>query len=391
VNGSVRAQGSKTSFWQNFEVRYLISDSGHLTFWVGNAKQAAAYYTSRFGFEYLAYRGLETGERGVASHVIRNHEGATFVFSSVYNRDSSEEMNNHLVTHGDGVKDVCFVVEDAKAIFDYSVANGGVAVSPPKELTDEDGTVIVSTIKTYGDTTHTFLQNVNYKGIFLPGYKPHHNKEAFNQLNPEIRFQKIDHIVGNQPDLQMEPAVTYYEKALGFHRFWSVDDKMIHTEYSSLRSIVVTDYDENVKMPINEPAVGKRKSQIQEYVDYYHDAGVQHIALKTDEIITTVERMRDRGVEFLSIPDTYYDNIRKNLPDMNIKVSEDIDVLQKNKILIDYDDKGYLLQIFTKPIEDRPTLFFEVIQRKNHEGFGAGNFKSLFISIEDEQAKRGNL
>lgn len=183
----------------------------------------------------------------------------------------------------------------------------------------------------------------------------------------------------------------YYENALGFHRFWSVDDKMIHTEYSSLRSIVVTDYDENVKMPINEPANGKRKSQIQEYVDYYHDAGVQHIALKTDEIITTVENMRGRGVEFLSIPDTYYDNIRKNLPDMNIKVSEDIDVLQKNKILIDYDDKGYLLQIFTKPIEDRPTLFLEVIQRKNHEGFGAGNFKSLFISIEEEQAKRGNL
>jgi len=189
----------------------------------------------------------------------------------------------------------------------------------------------------------------------------------------------------------MEPAVKYYEKTLGFHRFWSVDDKMIHTEYSSLRSIVVTDYDENIKMPINEPANGKRKSQIQEYVDYYHGSGVQHIALKTDNIIPTVEGMKKRGVEFLSIPDTYYDNLRKNLPNMNIKISEDIDVLQKNKILIDYDDKGYLLQIFTKPVEDRPTLFFEVIQRRNHEGFGAGNFKSLFISIEEEQAKRGNL
>lgn len=178
---------------------------------------------------------------------------------------------------------------------------------------------------------------------------------------------------------------------MGFHRFWSIDDKTLHTEYSSLRSIVVADYDENVKMPINEPAAGKRKSQIQEYVDYYHGSGVQHIALKTETIIETVESMRSRGIEFLGIPDTYYDNLRKNLPDMNIKVAEDIEHLQKNKILIDYDDKGYLLQIFTKPVEDRPTLFFEVIQRRNHFGFGAGNFKSLFVSIEQEQAKRGNL
>lgn len=191
----------------------------------------------------------------------------------------------------------------------------------------------------------------------------------------------MDHIVGNQPDLEMESACQFYEKCLDFHRFWSVDDKILHTDYSSLRSIVVTDYDENVKMPINEPAQGKKKSQIQEYVDYYHGPGVQHIALKTNQIIETVEDMRNRGIEFLSIPDSYYDILRKKLPDMSINVSEDIDHLQKNKILIDYDEKGYLLQIFTKPVEDRPTLFFEVIQRKNHEGFGAGNFKSLFVSI----------
>lgn len=183
----------------------------------------------------------------------------------------------------------------------------------------------------------------------------------------------------------MEPAVKLYEKALGFHRFWSVDDSIMHTEYSALRSIVVTDYDENIKMPINEPANGKRKSQIQEYVNYYHGAGAQHIALNTETIIETVSAMTDRGVEFLTIPDTYYDNIRKNLPDMSIKVAEDIDVLQKFKILLDHDENGYLLQIFTKPVEDRPTLFYEVIQRRNHEGFGAGNFKSLFVSIEQEQ------
>jgi 4-hydroxyphenylpyruvate dioxygenase len=252
----------------------------------------------------------------------------------------------------------------------------------PTELKDENGSVWLSTVRTYGDTTHTFVERSNYKGLFLPGFKPHPNKEAFNSICKPIRFQKVDHIVGNQPDLQMESAVKYYENCLDWHRFWSVDDKTMHTEYSALRSIVVTDYDENVKMPINEPAAGKKKSQIQEYVDYYHDAGVQHIAMKTDDIIDTVEGMRERGVEFLSVPDTYYDILRKNLPDMNIKVSEDIERIQKNQILIDYDEKGYLLQIFTKPVEDRPTLFFEVIQRKNHEGFGVGNFKSLFQSIE---------
>lgn len=189
----------------------------------------------------------------------------------------------------------------------------------------------------------------------------------------------------------MTPCVEWYEKMLDFHRFWSVDDKMIHTEYSSLRSIVVTDYDEIIKMPINEPAAGKRKSQIQEYVDYYADAGVQHVALNTNSIVQTVQDLQSRGVEFLSIPDSYYDNLRKNLQHSAIKVKEDLDVLQKNKILVDYDDKGYLLQIFTKPVEDRPTLFYEIIQRYNHQGFGAGNFKSLFVSIEMEQAKRGNL
>ena len=189
----------------------------------------------------------------------------------------------------------------------------------------------------------------------------------------------------------MEQACQFYEKCLDFHRFWSIDDKILHSDYSSLRSIVVTDYDENVKMPINEPAQGKKKSQIQEYVDYYNGAGVQHIALRTEKIVETVEDMRSRGIEFLGIPDSYYDILRKKLPDMDIKVSEDIDHLQKNRILIDYDDKGYILQIFTKPVEDRPTLFFEVIQRRNHEGFGAGNFKSLFVAMEDEQAKRGNL
>ncbi len=358
---------------------------------MGNAKQAAAYYTSRFGFDYLAYKGLETGERQVVSHVVRNHGGATFVFSSVYHRDSSTEMNTHLIEHGDGVKDIAITVENTRAVYAYAIEHGAISVEEPKEVTDEDGTVVTAVIKTYGDTTHTFIQRDGYKGIFLPGFKKHHLTDPLNTILPPVKFEKVDHIVGNQPDKEMEPAVQYYEKTLAFHRFWSVDDSIMHTDYSALRSIVVTDFDENIKMPINEPANGKRKSQIQEYVDYYHGAGAQHIALKTNDIIATVEAMRMRGVEFLTIPDTYYDRIRKNLPDMTVKVSEDLDILQKNKILLDYDEKGYLLQIFTKPVEDRPTLFFEVIQRRNHEGFGAGNFKSLFVSIEEEQAKRGNL
>ena len=209
-------------------------------------------------------------------------------------------------------------------------------------------------------------------------------------MNPvELGF--IDHVVGNQPDMEMEPAAQWYEKMLDFHRFWSVDDSIIHTEYSSLRSIVVADFDENIKMPINEPANGKRKSQIQEYVEYYGGAGVQHVALNTNDIIKAVQALSDRGVEFLTIPDAYYERLRKGLEHAGIQVQEDIATLQKLKILIDYDDKGYLLQIFTKPVEDRPTLFFEIIQRHNHQGFGAGNFKSLFESIEIEQAKRGNL
>jgi 4-hydroxyphenylpyruvate dioxygenase len=296
-----------------------------------------------------------------------------------------------LINHGDGVKDVAFSVENVKAIYDRAIKGGAVSVVAPQELKDEYGSVWLATVKAYGDTTHTFVDRAHYKGPFLPGYKYHHLKEAFNGIAKPINFKKVDHIVGNQPDNCMESVVKYYENCLDWHRFWSVDDKTMHTEFSALRSIVVTDFDENVKMPINEPAEGKKKSQIQEYVDYYHDAGVQHIAMNTTEIIDTVESMRERGVDFLTIPDTYYDILRKNLPDMNIKVSEDIDRLQKNKILIDYDDKGYLLQIFTKPVEDRPTLFFEVIQRKNHEGFGVGNFKSLFESIELEQQKRGNL
>ena len=259
-------------------------------------------------------------------------------------------------------------------------------------MEDEHGKVIVASVQTYGDTIHTFVQREGYTGAFLPNFVEHPFKEPLNKVLevPDLKF--IDHCVGNQPDGEMEAVAQWYENMLDFHRFWSVDDKMIHTNYSSLRSVVMADFDEVVKMPINEPANGKRKSQIQEYVEYYGGPGVQHIAMRTDNIIETVERMKARGVEFLEkIPDTYYDKIREGIKDIGLEVEEDIAVIQKNKILVDYDEKGYLLQIFTKPLEDRPTLFLEVIQRKNHQGFGAGNFKALFEAIEAEQAARGNL
>eukprot|EP00343_Euplotes_focardii_P006690 CAMPEP_0205821394 /NCGR_PEP_ID=MMETSP0206-20130828/7459_1 /ASSEMBLY_ACC=CAM_ASM_000279 /TAXON_ID=36767 /ORGANISM="Euplotes focardii, Strain TN1" /LENGTH=380 /DNA_ID=CAMNT_0053116843 /DNA_START=20 /DNA_END=1162 /DNA_ORIENTATION=- len=367
--------------------KFLAFD--HLRFYVGNAKQAASYYTSRFGFEHVAYQGLETGEREYCTHVIKN--GAIVYAFTTALQPGNEEFYKQLETHGDGVKDVAFTVDDARGIYEKAVSRGAKSVREPEELKDENGSVIVASIQTYGDTIHTFVQRVDYTGPFLPGFKVSDVKEPINDLIEKPVFERVDHIVGNQPDLEMEPTAEWYEKMLDFHRYWSVDDSMIHTEYSSLRSVVMCDFDEIIKMPINEPAPGKRKSQIQEYVEFYGGAGVQHIAMKTDDIIGTIENMRSRGVVFLTIPDTYYENLRKALAEAPIEVKEDLDIVQKNQILIDYDDKGYLLQIFTKPVEDRPTLFFEVIQRRNHNGFGAGNFKSLFESIELEQERRGNL
>ncbi|KJE96331.1 4-hydroxyphenylpyruvic acid dioxgenase [Capsaspora owczarzaki ATCC 30864] len=369
--------------------RYLAFD--HITFWVGNAKQAAAYYCLRFGFKPIAYAGLETGSREVVSHVVALNS-VVFVFQSALN-PSDRAMGDHLVLHGDGVKDVAFLVEDARGIYEKAIQRGGKSVRAPYELTDANGTVVLATVQTYGDTTHTFVDRTNHKGgaNFLPGFaKPVFVDPLLDNL-PATHIEFVDHCVGNQPDREMESVASWYERVLQFHRFWSVDDTQMHTEYSALRSIVVADYDEKVKMPINEPAAGKKKSQIQEYVDYYGGAGVQHIALRTEDVIASVSALTKRGVEFLSVPDTYYENLRIRLASASIKVAENLDELQKLKILIDFDENGYLLQIFTKPLEDRPTLFIEIIQRRNHQGFGAGNFKSLFEAIEAEQGRRGNL
>uniref|UniRef100_A0A665U7N8 4-hydroxyphenylpyruvate dioxygenase n=2 Tax=Echeneis naucrates TaxID=173247 RepID=A0A665U7N8_ECHNA len=362
----------------------------HVTFWVGNAKQAASFYCNKMGFEPFAYKGLETGSREVVSHAIRQDK-IIFVFQSPLN-PGNEEMGEHLSKHGDGVKDIAFQVEDCDFLIKTAKERGAAVVKEPWVEQDSFGRVKYAVIQTYGDTVHTLVEYLGpYKGLFLPGYREPLFKDPFLAKLPAIGLNFIDHIVGNQSDDEMVPVTDWYQKCLMFHRFWSIDDKQIHTQYSSLRSIVVANYEETIKMPINEPAFGKKKSQIQEYVDYNGGPGVQHIALNTSNIIKAIENLQARGMEFLTAPDTYYVTLRENLKAAKITVKEDLNRLQELKILVDFDDKGYLLQIFTKPVQDRPTLFLEVIQRRNHSGFGAGNFKSLFEAIELDQDARGNL
>ncbi|KAJ3100471.1 hypothetical protein HDU97_002208 [Phlyctochytrium planicorne] len=360
----------------------------HMTFWVGNAKQAASFYVTRFGFEPLGYKGLENGSREVVSHVVKQND-IIFVFQSPLN-PGNKAFDEFASRHGDGVKDVAFTVDDAAGIYKKAVERGAKGIREPFEVSDENGTVIMATVATYGDVEHTFVERKNYKGTFLPGFKDP-IPDPLVALLPPVNLLKIDHCVGNQPNNEMVSACDFYERTLDFHRFWSVDDSQMHTEYSALRSIVMADYDEVVKMPINEPAPGKKKSQIQEYVEYNAGAGVQHIALRCEDIITAVSNLKARGVEFLTIPKTYYENLRIRLAETNLQLEEDLDVVEKLGLLCDFDSNGYLLQLFSKPVEDRPTLFIEIIQRRNHSGFGAGNFKALFESIELEQARRGNL
>jgi 4-hydroxyphenylpyruvate dioxygenase len=352
----------------------------HIRYIVGNAKQAAHYYQTMFGFELMACRGLETGDREVASHVLRQKK-IRFVLDTPYSAGS--ELNDALRAHGDGVCDIAFAVDNVEAAWKCTTEHGAVSVREPAETADGHGSVVSAAVRTYGDTIHTFIDRKNYNGVFLPGYE---STESRVQIEP-VGVLVIDHIVGNQPDGEMEKIADFYRDVFGFHRLWTVDDDDIQTEFSSLRSIVVADEREIIKMPINEPAAGKKISQIQEYVDYYSGAGVQHIAMLTGDVIGTVSKLRDNGVEFLPTPKTYYEELDGRVGE----IDEDINVLADLGILVDRDDDGYLLQIFTKPVQDRPTLFYEIIQRKGARSFGKGNFKALFESIEREQERRGNL
>ena len=359
---------------------YSIKGFDHCELYVGNAKQTAYYYQNTMGFKPVAYRGLETGDRDRVSYVL-NQDHINLVITSPLGKNT--DIGHHIDRHGDGIRDVAFTVDDSEKAWIESLERGAKSAMEPKEIKDSNGESIISAIKTFGDTIHTFVERHNYSGSFLPGYE---NIDS-EWDSKSTGLVHIDHIVGNQPDGEMNSVCDFYEKVFGWHRFWTVDDKDISTEYSALRSIVMANDNEIVKMPINEPAEGLKKSQIQEFIDYYETAGVQHLALSTRDIIHTVKQMRNNGVDFLPTPLSYYENLHERIGE----IDEDIETLAELGILVDTDENGYMLQIFTKPLQDRPTLFFEIIQRKGSNSFGKGNFRALFESIESEQNKRGNL
>lgn len=357
-----------------------LNGTDYVELYVGNAKQAAHFYKTAFGFQSHAYSGLETGVKTHTSYVVRQDK-ITLVLTTPFESDS--DIATHLNKHGDGVKAIALWVDDAKKSFEETVKRGARPYLEPRTESDEHGEVVRSGIHTYGDTVHIFVERKNYNGVFLPGFV-----KWDSHYNPEpVGLRYIDHMVGNVGWNEMNVWAEFYNKTMGFANLITFDDKDISTDYTALMSKVMTNGNGRIKFPINEPAEGKKKSQIEEYLDFYNGAGCQHIAVATNNIIETVRAMRDRGVEFLYVPGTYYDTVLDRVGD----IDEELTKLKELGIMVDRDDEGYLLQIFTKPVEDRPTLFFEIIQRKGAQSFGKGNFKALFESIEAEQARRGTL
>ncbi|NLR62927.1 4-hydroxyphenylpyruvate dioxygenase [Chitinophaga varians] len=357
-----------------------LNGTDYVEFYVGNAKQAAHYYKTAFGFQSVAYAGPETGVKDRASYVLVQNK-LRFVLTTSLLPDG--DIARHVAKHGDGVKVLALWVDDARSAFEETVKRGATPYLEPVVEKDEFGEVVRSGIQTYGDTVHLFIERKNYNGPFLPGYKEW--KTAYNPTDTGLQY--VDHCVGNVGWNEMNTWVSFYERTMGFKNLISFDDSDISTEYSALMSKVMSNGNGRVKFPINEPAEGKKKSQIEEYLDFYGGPGVQHVAIATNDIIQTVSDLQGRGVEFLTVPGSYYDTLLERVG----TIDESIEPLRKLGILVDRDDEGYLLQIFTKPIQDRPTVFFEIIQRKGAQSFGKGNFKALFESIEREQALRGNL
>ena len=359
---------------------FPINGTDYIEFWVGNAKQSALYYRHVMGFDLVAYRGPETGTRDRASYLLVQDK-LRFVLTSAMGPEG--EIAAHVHRHGDGVRDLAFWVDDARDAYAKAIERGARSVHAPHVHSDAEGEVVIAAIATYGDTIHSIVERRNYRGVFIPG---------FLAVRPEFRgkstgLKYVDHCVGNVELGKMNEWVGFYSRVLGFYNLLSFDDKQISTEYSALMSKVMSNGNGRIKFPINEPAAGKKKSQIEEYLDFYRGPGVQHIAVATDDIVKTVRDLKSRGMEFLSIPRSYYETVLDRVG----KIDEDIAPLAELGVLVDRDDEGYLLQIFSKPVQDRPTLFFEIIQRKGAKSFGAGNFKALFESLEREQAARGNL
>ncbi len=364
---------------------FPINGTDYIEFYVGNAKQASHYYRAAFGFRLVGYRGPETGSRDRASYLLEQGK-IRFVFTTAIRPDLSADAKriaDHVYRHGDGVRDLALWVDDARDAFRKAVERGAEPVQEPTVLSDDSGEIVIASFRIYGETIHSLVERRNYRGLFMPGFQP--VSPHFNP--PDVGLKYVDHCVGNVELGKMNYWVDFYAQVMGFRNLLTFDDKTISTEYSSLMSKVMANGNDRIKFPINEPAQGKRKSQIDEYLEFYDGPGVQHMALATDDIIRTVTTLKERGVEFLSVPTTYYDDLQKRVG----KIDEDVDSLAKLGILIDRDPDGYLLQIFTKPVEDRPTVFYEIIQRKGAKSFGAGNFKALFEAIEREQGLRGNL
>lgn len=357
-----------------------LQGTDYVEFYVGNAKQAAHFYKTAFGFQSLAYAGPETGIKDRASYVVRQNK-LTFVFTTPLR--ANNEIADHIYKHGDGVKHLALMVEDAADAWFQTTSRGAVSTMEPIRLSDVNGEAVLSGIKTYGDTVHLFVERKNYKGVFLPGFKKW--ESSYNPTSTGLLY--VDHCVGNVGWNQMNKWVAFYENVLGFKNILSFDDNDISTEYSALMSKVMSNGNGFVKFPINEPAEGKKKSQVEEYLDFYDGEGCQHVALATNDIVATVSELQQRGIEFLKVPNSYYDDLISRVG----KIDEDLEPLKELGILVDRDDEGYLLQIFSKPVEDRPTLFFEIIQRKGAKSFGKGNFKALFEALEREQDLRGNL
>ncbi|HRE38549.1 MAG TPA: 4-hydroxyphenylpyruvate dioxygenase [Chitinophagaceae bacterium] len=367
---------------QTIETDFLpLEGTDYVEFYIGNAKQAAHYYMSAFGFQALAYAGPETGVKDKASYAVRQHK-LTFVLTTPLRADNP--IADHIYKHGDGVKALSLRVQDAARSWEETTKRGAKSYMEPTRLTDEHGEVVMSGIHTYGDTVHLFIERKNYTGAFMPGYRPWSNP-YFKPSDTGLLY--VDHCVGNVGWNQMNPWVKFYEEVMGFKNILSFDDNDISTEYSALMSKVMSSGNGYVKFPINEPAEGKKKSQVEEYLDFYNGEGCQHVAMATNDIVKTVTALRDRGVEFLRVPNTYYDDLLDRVG----HIDEDLEPLKELGILVDRDDEGYLLQLFSKPVEDRPTLFFEIIQRKGAKSFGKGNFKALFEALEREQDLRGNL
>jgi 4-hydroxyphenylpyruvate dioxygenase len=364
---------------------FPINGTDYIEFYVGNAKQASHYYRAAFGFQLVGYRGPETGVRDRASYLLQQDK-IRFVLTTPVRPDASDEARaiaDHIHRHGDGVRDLALWVDDARDAFAKAVERGATPVHEPRVMKDDEGEIVVAAIRTYGDTIHSLVERRNYRGLFMPGFR-----RVQPQFNPEgVGLRYVDHCVGNVELGKMNTWVQFYADVMGFRNLLTFDDEDINTEYSSLMSKVMANGNDRIKFPINEPAAGKKKSQIDEYLDFYGGPGVQHMALATDDIIRTVTSLKARGVEFLSTPTSYYDALEKRVG----KIDEPLEVLAQHGILVDRDPDGYLLQIFTKPVEDRPTVFYEIIQRKGAKSFGKGNFRALFEAIEREQALRGNL